>query len=107
MSGFGLVLTVAGAGIAALALRLSFIAVSGRVELPELLRRALRFVPAAVLLSLAAPSLLYVDGALELSAGNERLLAGALAAVVAWRTGRVLLTIGVGMGSLWVLQAIT
>ena len=107
MSGFGLVLTVAGAGIAALALRLSFIAVSGRVELPELLRRALRFVPAAVLLSLAAPSLLYVDGALELSAGNERLLAGALAAVVAWRTGSVLLTIGVGMGSLWVLQAIT
>ncbi len=106
MKGLGILLTVVGAGIAAFAVRLSFIVISDRVELPQTLRRALRFVPAAVLLSLAAPSLLYVDGALALSVENERLLAGAFAALVAWRTRSVLPTIGAGMASLWVLQAV-
>ncbi len=44
----------------------------GRVELPETARRVLRFVPAAVLLSLAAPSLLYVDGTSSSPRGHER-----------------------------------
>jgi branched-subunit amino acid transport protein len=39
------------------------------------------------------------------SLGNTRLVAGALAALVAWRTKNVLLTIGVGMAALWILQA--
>ncbi|MBF8282806.1 MAG: Branched-chain amino acid transport, partial [Anaerolineales bacterium] len=45
-------------------------------------------------------------GALDLSLGNARLLAGGLAMLVAWRTKNVLLTIAVGMGALWILQAI-
>ena len=106
MKGLGILLTVIGAGIAAFAVRLSFLVISDRVELPETLRRSLRFVPAAVLLSLAAPSLLYIGGALELSVENERLLAGAFAALVAWRTRRVVPTIGAGMAALWVLQAV-
>jgi len=32
------------------------------------------------------------------------LLAGLVAVLVAWRTRNVLLTVGVGMGVLWVLQ---
>jgi len=43
--------------------------------------------------------------ALDVSLVNARLFAGALAAVVAWRTRNVFLTIGVGMGLLWILQA--
>jgi branched-subunit amino acid transport protein len=41
-------LAVAGAGVVTFALRLSFIVLLGRIALPILLSRALRFVPAAV-----------------------------------------------------------
>ncbi len=52
------------------------------------------------------PELLRPGGALDMSLGNVRLLAGVLAAGVAWRTKNVLLTIGVGMVALWVLQGV-
>ncbi|MGH2374135.1 MAG: AzlD domain-containing protein [bacterium] len=35
---------------------------------------------------------------------HPRLIAGVLAAGVAWRTKNVFLTIGVGMALLWILQ---
>ena len=98
-------LTIVGAGVVTFALRLSFIALLGRVEISPFLRSALRFVPAAVLTAVVIPLLFYVDGALEISLGNERLLAGLVAAVIAWRSRNVLFTLGGGMATLWVLQA--
>jgi branched-subunit amino acid transport protein len=86
------------------AIRLSFIALFGRFEIPPRLKQALRFVPAAVLTALVAPRLVYLDGALALGPGNERLLAGAVAGVVAWRTESMLWTIVVGMVALWTLE---
>jgi branched-subunit amino acid transport protein len=65
----------------------------------------LRFVPAAVLTAMVIPLLFYEDGALEVSLGNERLPAGLAAALIAWRTRNVLLTLGGGMATLWILQA--
>jgi branched-subunit amino acid transport protein len=38
--------------------------------------------------------------------GNGRLVAGAIAALVAWRTRNVFLTIAVGMAALWSAQAL-
>jgi branched-subunit amino acid transport protein len=77
-----------------------------RVEIPWRVRQALRFVPPAVLSAIIFPELLWPHGALDISLSNVRLLAGLLAALVAWRTRNVLLTIAVGMGALWILQAI-
>ena len=99
-------LAILGAGAVTFALRLSLIALLGRVEVPPLLERALRYVPAAVLTAVVIPLLVYQDGALEVSLGNERLIAGLLAAVIAWRTRNVLLVLGGGMAALWMLQAI-
>ena len=98
-------LTILGAGAVTFALRLSFIALLGRKEIPPFFRRALRYVPAAVLTAVVIPLLFYVDGALEVSLGNERLLAGVVAALIAWRTRNVLFTLGGGMAALWTLQA--
>ena len=106
MSTQALWLTILGAGAVTFALRLSFIALLGRMPIPPPLGRALRFVPAAVLTAVVVPSLFYVDGALEVSPGNERLLAGLVAALIAWRTRSVLFTLGGGMATLWTLQAI-
>lgn len=97
-------LVVLAASLGTFAIRLSFLALFGRLgEVPPWLERALKFVPAAVLTALVAPRLVYLDGTLALGLGNDRLLAGALAAVVAWRTESMLWTIVVGMVALWTL----
>jgi branched-subunit amino acid transport protein len=106
MSTLTLWLAVAGAGAITFALRLSFIALLGRIEIPPLLGSALRFVPAAVFTAVVIPLLFYVNGAVEVSIGNERLLAGIAAVLIAWRTRSVPLTLVGGMATLWALQAI-
>jgi branched-subunit amino acid transport protein len=94
------------AGLVTFAIRLSFIALLGKVEVPPLLTRALRFVPASVLSAIIFPELVMRGGAVDLSPGNARLLAGALAALVALKTRSVAWTIASGMAALWALQAI-
>jgi len=74
--------------------------------LPPWLLRALRYVPAAVLSAIIAPELALPGGALDLTVGNERLVAGLLAILIAWRTRNVLLTVAIGMVALWLLQLI-
>ncbi len=98
-------LTILGMGIVTYAIRLSLIVLLGRLEVPPLVRRALRFVPPAVLSALILPELLLPGGVLDLSPANPRLLAGTLAALIAWRSRNALLAIGIGMAALWILQA--
>jgi branched-subunit amino acid transport protein len=104
MSTVSLWLAVVGSGAITFALRLSFIALLGRIEIPVSLSRALRFVPAAVFTAVVVPLLFYVNGNLEVSLGNQRLLAGLVAVLIAWRTRSVPLTLVGGMGVLWMLQ---
>ena len=92
-------------GLVTYALRLSFIALSGRLTMPPFVQRALRFVPAAVLSAIVVPALVFREGDLELSFGNEKLLAGLLAGIVAWYTKSIIWTIIAGMVALWTLQA--
>jgi branched-subunit amino acid transport protein len=91
-------------GVVTVLIRVSFIYLLGRVEIPDWMRRALGFVPPAVLTAIWVPELLFREGALDISLDNARLLAGVLAALVAWRTRSVMWTIGVGMGALWALR---
>lgn len=95
------------AGAGTFAIRLSFILLLGRLEsVPPTLVGVLRFVPAAVLAGLVAPAIvvLSLDGGVGLAYETEKLLAGTVAAAVAWRTESVIATIGVGMVTLWTLQ---
>jgi branched-subunit amino acid transport protein len=99
-------LTIAAMGIVTYVIRLSVIGAIGRIDIPPLVQRALRYVPPAVLSAIIFPELLRPAGLLDISPGNPRLVAGLLAIVVAWRTRNVLLTIAVGMAALWLLQAL-
>lgn len=72
--------------------------------LPPAAERVLRFVPTAVLAGLAAPSILLLDGTVAAGLSNPRLVAGAIAVVVAWRTEDMLATVGVGMITFWVVR---
>ena len=93
-------------GLGTFTLRFLFIYLFGKIEMPEWLRRALRFVPAAALAALVFPALTHPSGHLDLTLQNFRLLAGLGGALVAWRTRNVLLTILVGMALLWTLEAL-
>jgi len=93
--------TIVAMGVVTWALRASFVML-GDAGLPPLLRRALTYVPQAVLAALVAPALFAPSGA-AFGPVDVRLLAGALALVVAWRTKHVLPTLAAGMGVLWVL----
>jgi branched-subunit amino acid transport protein len=92
-------------GLLTYGIRLSFITLFGRREIPAFLQSILRFVPVTVLSAIIFPALFLYGNRLDLSLSNTRLIAGILAAIVAWRTKNVLLTIVVGMVGLWLLQA--
>jgi len=99
-------LTILGMGLVTYAIRLSLIALLGRMDVPPLVRRGLRFVPPAVLSAIIFPELLTPAGTLDVSPANVRLLAGILSALVAWRTKNVFLTIAAGMATVWILMAL-
>jgi branched-subunit amino acid transport protein len=99
-------LTVLIAGAVTYATRLSFIAAHGRLLLPEWFKRALTFVPVAVLSAIILPELVAHNGQTVISIFNWRLLAGIVATLIAWRTKSVWLTIAVGMAALWALQVV-
>nr|WP_157502184.1 AzlD domain-containing protein [Halobacterium sp. CBA1126] len=100
-------MVVAAAAAGTYALRVSFIALFGRLDdVPPRVERVLSYVPPAVLAALVLPELVLSDGALAVSLGNDRLLAGAIAAVVAWRTEDMLATVVVGMAALYALSLV-
>ena len=93
-------------GLITFGMRFSLIFLFGRFEVPETIRKALHYVPPAVLSAIIFPELLYPSDSLSLSFGNTRLLAGIIATLVAWYTKNTLLTILAGMAALLILQLI-
>lgn len=92
--------TIAGMALITFTLRSSFLLAANRLTLPPLLRRSLTYVPPSVLAAIVAPALAQPSGA-GLGPVDLRLVAGAVAAVVAWRTRSIVATFAVGMAALW------
>lgn len=97
-------LIMALAGLLTYAIRLSFIAALEKIAMPPWFRRALRFVPAAVLSAIIVPGLVDRGGAMDFSLRNPQIWSGILAIAVAWFSRSVLLTIAAGMAALLLLQ---
>jgi branched-subunit amino acid transport protein len=93
-------------GLITLGMRFSFVWLLGRYEVPPTIRRALRYVPPAVLSAIVVPELFLREDALDLSLGNARLLAGLVVIAVAAWTKNSLLTILAGFVALLVFQAL-
>jgi branched-subunit amino acid transport protein len=85
--------TLFGMALVTYALRASFLVLPPGVETPALVRRALRYVPAAVLTAIWAPELAFAPG-------NEQLAAGVVAIAVAWRWRVTFVTILAGLAAL-------
>lgn len=93
-------------GLITFGIRFSFIYLFGKIETPPLVQRGLRFVPPAVLSAILVPEIVLHSGKLDLSLGNERLLAGLVAVAAALVTKDTLLTILAGLGALLILRVV-
>ena len=91
-------------GLITFGMRFSLIFLFGRFEVPETMRKALHYVPPAVLSAIIFPELLYQSNHFDFTFGNTRLLAGIVAILVAWYTKNTLLTILAGMLALFLLK---
>ncbi len=91
-------------GLITFSIRFSLIYLFGKFEIPEAIRRALRYVPPAVLSAIIFPELFLRDGMLDLSLENTRLLAGLVAILFGWLSKNTLVTIIAGMLALFLLK---
>ena len=100
MSTTWIAIFLAGAGT--FAMRASFLLAARRLaDVPPGVQRVLRQIPPAALASIVVPAFLRPDGHLGF---HPELAAGALAALVGWRTKSTMLTLAVGMTALFVLR---
>jgi branched-subunit amino acid transport protein len=88
---------IAGMVIVTFGVRYPVLALVSKMALPPRMLEALKFIPPAVLMAIIAPAVLQPQGQLDLSFGNAYLYAALAAALIAWRTKNLLLTIVLGM----------
>ena len=92
-------------GIGTYAMRASFLVFAHRLaDVPPGVQRLLRQIPPAALASIVIPALLRPEGSLDL--WQPRFLAGVVAALVAWRTRNIALTLVAGIGIVMLIDAV-
>jgi len=99
---------IGGMALVTFLIRYTMFALGERVKFPDLLIRALHYVPPAVLTAITVPAVLMPGGdKLKLSYTNPYLLGAVVACGVGWFSRSLLLTIAVGMvaflGWQWIL----
>lgn len=97
---------IGGMAAVTLLIRYPVMALVSRVQLPETLTRALRYVPIAVLTAIIVPSTVAPAGQSDFAQTNAYLWVGLIAALIAWRTRNLLLTIVAGMLIFFLWRAI-
>jgi branched-subunit amino acid transport protein len=99
-------LLITGMALVTFAVRYPVLALVGKIQMPERIFKALRYVPPSVLAAIILPEMVLREGQLALSPDNARLVAGIVGGLVAWRTKNLLLTIVLGMLTLWAWGAL-
>ena len=93
------------AGIGTYAMRAAFLVFAHRLtDVPPNVQRLLRQIPPAALASIVVPALMRPEGQLDVV--QPRFVAGVLAALVAWRTRNIALTLAVGIGVVMAIDAL-
>jgi branched-subunit amino acid transport protein len=95
---------IAGMAMVTFAIRYLLFPLSGRIRFSDNLKRALGYVPPAVLTAIIVPATLIPDGqALNLTWANAYLAGAVITAVIGWLSKNLLITIVGGMAgfALW------
>jgi branched-subunit amino acid transport protein len=68
-----------------------------QVGMPRWFERWLKHVPTGILTTLIVPSVFLPKGSLDISLGNPYLIAGLIAAIVAYKFQKTVVTMGLGL----------
>lgn len=98
-------LAIVFAGIGTYAMRAAFLVFAHRLaDVPPGVQRLLRQIPPAALASIVVPALMRPEGHVDVL--QARFAGGVLAAVIAWRTRNIALTLVVGIGVVMLIDAL-
>ncbi len=98
-------LLIAGMAIATFVVRYPVLALMGRLTLPPVVLKGLRFVPVAVLTAIVVPEMVIRDQGVDFT--SAYFVAGVCAIAIAWYSKNLLATIVLGMGLFFVFRAVT
>lgn len=99
-----ILLIIIGMSIVTQLPRIIPLVVLSKLNLPPLLLKWLKYIPAAVLAALLFPAVLMPDGVFLLSLNNKTLLASIPCIAVAVKTKSLFLTVIVGIGAMFLFQ---
>lgn len=99
------VITIAAMAVATFFTRFASPAMLGGSGISPRLNRFLKYVPTAILTALIAPTLFAPQGFIELSAGNSYLIAGMVAALLAYFRQPPIVTMGGGMVTMLAIRS--
>jgi branched-subunit amino acid transport protein len=98
-------IAIIGSAVGTYAMRASFLVFATRMaSVPPWAQRLLRQIPPAALAAIVVPAFFRPEGHLDI--WSAELVAGAAAAVVAWKTRNIALTLVVGLGIVMLLDAV-
>ncbi len=106
MSSLEIWLVILGGMVVTYLTRLSFTVLVPPDRLSPAFSRGLNYIPPAVLAAIVVPELMLVDGEIAIWLTHHRLMAGSLAALIAWRLKNTWVTIASGMLALWLLATL-
>ncbi len=106
MSNAEIALLIGGMAAVTFLIRYPILAIVGRIQLPPEMRDALQYVPVAVLTAIIMPAVLLTDGQPDIALDNAYLVAGMVAAGVAYWSRNLTWTILVGMMFFLVWRAV-
>jgi branched-subunit amino acid transport protein len=95
---------IIGMAVVTFATRFSCVVLFKHTGIPAWLERWLKHIPTAILTALIVPSLVLPKGYLDISFNNHYLLAGIVAAVVAYKRRDIIATLLSGMGTMFALR---
>ncbi|WP_231881954.1 AzlD domain-containing protein [Anaerosporomusa subterranea] len=99
------VITIVAMAVATFFTRFTSPAILGGAGISPRLKRFLKHVPTAILTALIAPTLFAPHGYIEFSTGNSYLIAGTIAALLAYFRQPPLVTMGGGMATMLAIRS--
>ena len=106
MSTFALLALLIAVGAVTYFFRYSMIGLFANRQLPDWLRELCSFIAPASFAALTVSALFVSGGQVAMPLDTPKPWAALIAAIVAWRTGNVFATIGVGMAALYIFKLV-
>lgn len=102
-----IILLIAGMAAVTYFTRVSCVALFKYTGMPVGLLRWLKHIPTAMLTALILPALMLPKGYLDLTLHNHYLLAGIVAAIAAYFSRNILVTLTFGMGTMFAIRMLS